>query len=159
MTDQEKSAAGPSSQAGITVSLEWAKKLKESGYPQDVPEEFGDEQSRWWCQYDDDEPTLLWLQSDGFNDNDTHGEDEECKVLYKSPFAEEILRRLPWKIQNDGNAFFLRVEPYNDSLDVLSWRVVYPNLHSFTNIDKSLANAAAAMWCYLKENDLISPKP
>lgn len=118
----------------ICVSLDMAKKLYDLGFrPVTV---------------------FSWYKNSGdeyFIDRQNEYGIFECAA----PTAEEILRRLPWKIERDGSTFFLRIERWNDSLDVLSWRVIYPNLHAFTNIDNSLANASASMWLFLKEHSLL----
>jgi hypothetical protein len=130
----------------IVTSLEMSKKLKEAGFPQDIPEEYGDEQSRWWCQYDDDEPTLLWCQTDEFNDDGTHGEDHECELLYKAPFAEEILRSL--------GTCMIRFGHKQEGL--ITFEVQTP-AHMFVSNETSLADALAEFYCYASRNNLLPP--
>ncbi len=81
------------------LSYELCQRLKSVGFPQIIPEEFGDEQSRWWCSYGKkfsvaEPPKSFWCQTDGFNDDGTHGEDHECKVLCKDPTIEDLIREL-----------------------------------------------------------------
>lgn len=96
------------------ISLEKAKELKAAGFPQDIPDAYGDEQSKWWCQYEGQEPRELWCQSDEFNDDGTHGEEHECKVLYKSPSAEEILQKLPKEITIGRTKYILQIFWYTE---------------------------------------------
>lgn len=148
-------------QPSITVSLEKAKSLRESGFLQDIPDDFGDEQSRWWCQYDSDEPMLLWLQSDGFNDDETYWEDHEYKILYKSPFVEEILCRLPDTIKTGNDKHHtsadLKIIPSGDG----RWCIEYESFccsSSDTFIsycEKTLADAAASMYIELSKRNLL----
>lgn len=83
------------------LDFETAKALKASGFPQTIPDEFGDEQSRWWMTGGSNPVICCWLQSDEFNDDDTYGEDQE-PVLCKCPSIEDLLRELlranPWEL-------------------------------------------------------------
>jgi len=143
----------------ITTSLELSKRLKEAGFPQDIPNEYGDEQSRWWCQWDGKAPRLLWLQSDGFNDDDTHGESGEINVLYKSFFAEEILEKLPEKLESYGDYFFLNC--HKDGKWLVSYYSMLQNYTCYINDQRvevkneSLADACALMYLHLKQHNLL----
>jgi len=146
----------------LTVSLEEAKLLKEAGFPQDIPDEYGDEQSRWWCTWDDKEPTLLWLQSDGFNDDGTHGEGGDIKVICKSPFAEEILSKLPNTVYIKGEQACLEILSDRDFPTDEEWIVCYSYGKNCDNScwvksKDGLANAASKMYRYLADNKLLPP--
>lgn len=132
----------------ITVSLDWAKKLREAGWPR-LGSIF------WWRCYTskgmDSETWVLetidryWPHADG------------RRYTYSEPLAaptaEEILRRLPKFITEDGMVHRRHVHwDYGDN------RVEYGRNHVYCADAESLANAAAAMYCYLAEQNLL-PSP
>lgn len=126
----------------ICVSLEWAKKLKEASWPQDS----------------------LWFWVHHYIPNENRGmtweiferdEDDRVNEHCAAPTAEEILRRLPSKIEKAKAVSVLEIQ----SLHTGGFAVYYANVHdkeiSIRPCDGSLANAAAAMYCYLSENNLL----
>jgi hypothetical protein len=109
----------------ITVGLEWAKKLKEAGWPQD--------QSQFhWLRRGDQWDVSFWREGGrlGFDEG------------IASPTAEEILRRLPehfqvWRSHGMWSC--------DNGLDQSQWMKDYD----------SAANAAASMYVYLAEHSLL----
>lgn len=80
--------------------------------------------------------------------------------------AEEILRRLPVFIETPRQSYQIRIGKYLNGYEVkyeaskpfalLPDRSKSPAiLRQKQMIDDTLANAAAAMWIYLKENNLL----
>ena len=128
----------------ITVSLEWAKKLKEAGWLQDGA------LFCWWLRIGHTEYELspaIFLKNGEF----------------AAPTAEEILRRLPEAIKypvRNAIEYELFIRPFDDS-DERHWEVIYAK--DIDNVDNTplhettgtLANAAAAMYCYLADNKLL----
>ncbi|QGH72446.1 MAG: lysozyme [Siphoviridae sp. ctpQM7] len=126
----------------IVVSLEMAKKLKEAGFP--------------------DEPLLAWFCVDpaggwgpDFLDLNTKGESDfgEAPItkLAGAWTAEEILRRLPdnYRLGFVRSTFDGKEEKQFQAYCADSDRSQYAD---------TLANAAAAMWIYLKEHHLLPPE-
>lgn len=79
----------------------------------------------------------------------------EYPVSCAAPTAEEILRRLPGRIDANGMTGILKIKvPY------ATWFIVgYTGHHeegsTLVTSPPNLANAAAAMYCYLAENGLL----
>ena len=143
----------------ITVSQDWAKKLHEVGW--EAPcyghyrKGFGGE---WFFHSFSDEPEHL---DDG--------------QWIPAPTAEEILRRLPESILMKSDFPNMRNDSRNPTVyQGLRIGFTAPNRGSIKSrlciryqsdyepacageviIEDTLANAAAAMWCYLKENNLL----
>ena len=132
--------------AEICVSLEWAKKLNEAGW---------NERTHW--QY--------WIRI-------RHTEYElSCNLMHyhlPAPTAEEILWRLPETIlvpvivkkRPERFTYLLKLDIKNGKFLVYFLRrkgdssAVYFPLPRFPH-QSSLANAAAAMYCYLADNNLL----
>ena len=136
---------------GITVSLEWAKKLKEAGWFQENSVHhwiYGG--IRWEI-----ERIEIWETIEGEWGS---GRKIENLQIFSAPTAEEILRRLPKCISAETasqEGGVLDIYP-NDGC----WNLAYRNDEGFAVRDAaalypSLANAAAAMWIYLKEHNLL----
>lgn len=114
----------------ITVSLEWAKKLKAAGWPTN-------------------EGIFRWLISEGISQLSTGYivAINDDRYSYDStdlpaPTVEEILRRLPCaKLFSSGKGQYAAV-------------LEGQNTHNAI-LEESAADAAAAMWLYLKENNLL----
>ena len=76
-------------------------------------------------------------------------------VWFAAPTAEEILRRLPLVldihavVDDRPRMRALKIIPSHPN----RWKVSYENILDQT--EDSLANAAAAMYCYLAENNLF----
>ena len=136
----------------ITVSLEWAKKLEGSKYPQD----------KTCSHYYDQKGHLVFaaMSEDISNANritftlvptvPLKGSAELPWIA--APTASELMRRLP---DTSSNHSILIVQHFLEK-----WHVQYLDGNNIVFIysDPSLANAAAAMWCYLAENKLL-PQP
>lgn len=142
----------------ITVSLEMAKKLKASGWPQKdyflcscccfAQVEFIEPEpdTGWWrC-------SECWLEDDGIS----------C------PTADEILRRLPGIILTMESPCVLEAHFYPTlapphvtvgymaaGLNETGWRTWKGKM--LCEEADTLANAAAAMTCYLADNNLLPP--
>lgn len=134
----------------IVVSLEWAKKLREAGWPQD-------ECLFWWCPYltenSNGSPFVGYLISNTAEPQDSHDWTKKAEI-FADPTAEEILRRLP-RVYVEH----LRVTP---SPGASGWTVEYRRpgkMRAWVSREAdTLANAAAAMYCYLSEQKLLAPQ-
>lgn len=116
-----------------TVSLELSRKLKEAGYPQEA--------EKWWWE---DNFGLEKNKSRTLQDKKPHNP-KNGWVYFASPTADEILEQLP---QNTYcKKFFINAN---------TWWECRKNKRFFQ--EKSLADAAAKMWLYLKKEGLLSPK-
>ena len=136
------SATGPES---IVTSLDWSKKLKEAGWPQD-------DSYLFWCRHPISPEPNEWELGKSiiaclYPDTE----------FFAAPTAEEILRRLPRYLASTGGLnMTLTITPYADK-----WTVEYllPELGYDNSVlpqtHVSLANAAAAMYCYLAEQKLL----
>ena len=142
----------------IVVSLEWAKKLKKAGWPQDdgcfwyreimhtgakrMHRTLIDREAREHCQTNPlPNPTAI-----------------KSEEWFDATTAEEILWRLPEYLnQRDikGELHFYKW-PDGFSCGYSRWDSL-PNGYAWAHMMKAdtLANAAAAMWCHLKENNLL----
>lgn len=136
----------------IVVGLEQAKALKEAGWPlrenlfaYAVEDKFFKKRS-------------IFLQWNGETYLPWYGESrpDGTYTLFAAPTAEEILRRLPGQWPTSTSMFErLRMEETNRGF-VIGYS---SQQHIFKNDDwfeaDTLANAAAAMWLYLKEQNLL----
>lgn len=128
----------------LLTSLDWSQKLRYAGFSQEKASAY------WWPHYDDG----LYPREGGpphWNISWDEG-GCACKNDWIGAFhAEEILRRLPM-CPREG--LLLTVCHGLDG----SWVVAYgwPTKDAEITIqDFILANAAAAMWCYLAKNNLL----
>lgn len=135
MTSPSKKASAPES---IVTSLEWAKKLKSAGYPQ------GESRDTWSTTESGSNSSLHERVKPG---HPNYGSPYYCE--YDAPYAEEILRRLPPHLLTE--LFTLMVLPSGEGR---LWAVDYEGT-PHGKIDESIANAAAAMWVFLKEHNLL----
>lgn len=142
----------------ITVSLEWAKKLKEAGWTQ--------EGLLWWCQWTNDEspPSQVWRLEYVATEDDfvtvTGGSWERCSA----PTFEEITEKFR---DEDGDIPNVQIRK--------KWYRLHMNWDFFSllNIENdddcliqfprdcrhdSMADLAAQVYCYLAENNLL-PTP
>lgn len=137
----------------IVVSLDMAKQLAKAGWPQE-------------------ESYLAWFTMQNGKTSEVHRNvGNLLPIDFAAPTAEEILRRLPGYVLDKGITYGLRVEKLNP-LQIFDrtgenqeymWKMDYYRIRD--NIElcppsppvtgTNLANAAAAMWCYLSENDLL----
>lgn len=125
----------------IVVSLEWAKKLKESGWPHGGY--FA------WYIYPDLPPDQREPGVPEPHEEVEKHHDKGWKVKlehYRAPTAEEILRRLPPIINKTR---VLEIMPSHPD----EWRIEYGSSHTLW--EKTLANAAASMYVHLSENNLL----
>ena len=129
----------------ITVSLEWAKKLKEAGWLQDGA------LFCWWLRIGHTEYELspaIFLKNGEF----------------AAPTAEEILRRLPVYFTKGNEKRVMRIMKHEDG----RYSVFYESYAIKTGMGElpyydipeikkhdTLANASASMYCYLAENNLL----
>lgn len=138
-------------QSAITVSLEWAKKLKEAGLEQGITI------GNWRPSTND-----FYRKQQQYEIHFTSGSYRNEKS-FDAPTAEEILRRLPEAIKypvRNAIEYELFIRPFDD-LDERHWEVIYAK--DIDNVDNTplhettgtLANAAAAMYCYLADNKLL----
>lgn len=84
---------------------------------------------------------------------------------YAAPTAEEILRELPREIIIGEKKIFIAIDPSTHNYKDFGWRVIYWNRNEEnrgweTEISSgehdTLANAAASMFIYLKNNNLLN---
>ena len=128
----------------ITTSLKWAKKLRDAGWEHETAISYAHD-GRGWLQ--------IYPGKEWYIKGNRHmcagifaGEPTEFTEVIPSPTAEEILRELPYGIQ------IFRSKAENGE-----FRVDFRGEDGYHSVSQmlSLVNAAAAMWIYLKENDLL----
>lgn len=127
----------------ITVSLEWAKKLQTAGWPHGGY--FA------WYIYPDLPPDQREPGVEQPHEDLEKHHDKGWKVKlehYRAPTAEEILQRLPTFVIFNNNGKF-GIQCKKNEMNGYNKNVEFMN--------DSLANATAAMWIYLKENNLLPP--
>lgn len=126
-----------------TVSLELAKSLKEKGYPQD--------KGFFWAR-----DGALQKEKDWFLTRiDGKGVTKADWVDYvASPTADEILEELPERIK--GHKTIGMGKSMGEWL--IGYQKIGNELQAIRFGDESIANAAAKLWFYLKENDLLGVK-
>lgn len=128
-----------------TVSLELEKLLKEKGFPQET------------AFY-----LINWHQ-DASNEKDElkYGKPDKDLMYftYAAPTADEILDLLPDHIKKDGEFYFIVIIKTPTEYGVRyenSGKIDYIGTDGGGGIlEDSLADAAAKMWLYLKENNLL----
>ncbi len=137
-----------------TVSLELSKRLKEAGYPQ---------KDSWWS----------WMKYKPFQIKRDKLKDEDQYFLggeffkgiredyFASPTADEILDQLPQHIEGKG---WVRIWTGTSGESGRGYHLGYSKIlseggwvtiESQADSEDTLADAAAKMWLYLKENELI----
>jgi hypothetical protein len=137
----------------IVTSLEWSKKLRDAGYPQEY--KVGNFVWFLFGNPDDYRLELCTGHGTGHNCEDCQC---ECRCCYPygnkggivAPHAEEILRRLPigWEAMRNTEL---------EHHDTYGIRFTEPNGWFKVNED-TLADAAAACYCYLAERNLPKDK-
>ena len=143
-------SSGPES---IVTSLEWSKKLKEAGWERDA--------AHWyWNLYRHSSEGEKWFLECPFDIDVDH----PYKLAIAAPTAEEILRRLPFSVEHKVKTSNGQVQNYVSYItphrEKEGWQLFLRNSHRrprtiwVTEI-LSLANAAAACYCYLEENNLF----
>jgi len=151
MTDQKKPPAWEdmTHPSDIAVSLDMARRLKEADWPQGKTDYYYVYQRGDWDLYQDCNCDQCWTRS-------------SFRTKCDAPTAEEILRRLPTTIEvppndDEHRSFWLTIRhttvgPNHEK----QWHVWYENHdENWIQSESSLANAAAAMWIYLKQYSLI----
>lgn len=149
--------ATTSSTSAITVSLEWAKKLKEAGYPQGSTHYLWGEDGWKLDGKKDVSHNLIQPKGDIPYKDGGKIEDGVYQRFYAAPTAEEILRRLPYSYEKKVNRTQKAVVYITVHREKQGWQVRAHSkrtLHWASQID-TLANAAAAMYCYLSSNNLL----
>jgi hypothetical protein len=135
--------------SSITVDLEHAKLLKEAGWPQETTK-----MAYWSINEEGDGAIVRTDMEHYFGEKywNSLGESLDDQILFAdAPTAEDILRRLPNCIVENSVPFALTcIKGINDE-----WLVGYPESHPDLFPGNTLANAAAAMYCYLAEHHLL----
>lgn len=129
----------------IAVSLEMARKLKEAGWPQETSK-----LTYWSVDPEGNDAVVRSEMERHFIDAYWNSRGEACDDQFRfadAPTAEEILRRLLTCIGcgRYGDDFFCDYYNRKPDLPVLQHQ----------EIADTLANAAAAMYCYLAKNGLL----
>jgi hypothetical protein len=124
----------------IVTSLKWSQKLGEAGWPQkNALYYWHKRRSRlgyWGLQTERSIQQYLKYTK-------TH---KAHQLFFAAPTAEELLRRLPTTI--NGRQLMVLAGKYD-------WRVAYYYDPVPAQDADTIANAAAAMYCYLAEHDLL----
>lgn len=151
----------------ITVDLENAKKLKAAGWQYES-------QWYWVTHYLDlggsELPAMLVLnQGESHDFHQFYWPEEECTAsrtenYYAAPTAEEILRRLPVYFSHGEEKRVIRMVRDKDgrysvfhesyAIKTSLGELPYYDVPKIQKYD-ILANAAAAMYCYLAEHSLL----
>ena len=119
------------------VSLEIAKKLKEAGWKKET--EF------WWHETMKVELVdKVWYK--GVKE-DVGGR------FFPAPITDEILEELPYEIKIQDRFYWLCIEKEPDHY-IVFYKDENKDISEFRE-DKSLPNALAKMWLYLKSNNLL----
>ncbi len=121
------------------VSLEIAKELNEGGWKKKT--EFG------WIIFYNNSSTAPLKEFEGLYPSEKLEELKEKSYIsiieiYPAPLATEILEELPARLEGIG---FLKIYKFATNLFAVS----YANIHE--QEDKSLPNALAKMWLYLRK--------
>lgn len=127
-----------------TVSLSLAKQLKEAGYSNEWS-------TFYWEDLFDGNAQLVTEKEKA------HYQDGKEIKYWAAPTADEILDRLPWQIKDGIDRGRLVVEK---SFFDKRWKVTYVDYGSGgrfaqSNEDENIADSAAKMWLYLKEQNLL----
>ncbi|HEV7278874.1 MAG TPA: hypothetical protein VGN57_01570 [Pirellulaceae bacterium] len=146
----------------ITVSLDWSRKLKEAGWPQGADSSLFSWIEGWHgAEWPDGRPFEkdVYYRNFAIDILDSYFHEGTTGVSFAAPTAEEILQRLPQELRRDefGREWHLSCWPIGSY-----WRLCYASadmkIEQHHERGESLANAAAAMYCYLAENKLL-PTP
>jgi hypothetical protein len=125
----------------ICVSLDMAKKLKETGYPQ--------EESLFHWLAKGEHVLIKYFEYLVI-------QKEYANMLFAAPTTDELLERLPHCVSFDFYFEFLKRQPYY-MVSYISARQ-QKNLHSEQSSIKDPTNCLAQMWLWLKENNLLNNK-
>ena len=137
------------------VSLELAKEIKEAGWNKKT--EF-----RWYpevlveneVRIEDNifEVSPLAVGGSWYISNDKR---EMLRLYYYAPLGTEIIEELPNiinPIDDNCRGHCLSISP---SVSIKGWQVCYEGYRAKVFIDKSLPNALAKTWIYLKKEGLL----
>lgn len=142
-----------------TVSPELAKALKEKGFPQKT--EF------YWIKNPIDQKVeCIYYQDKEQLEKDFVANRYD---LISAPTADEILNSLPiyFDCNSDSHRYHMRIHPnFNgekNGKEIKYWIIGYKLMEIYGGKwheknpfgDENLADAAAKLWLYLKENDLL----
>ncbi len=137
----------------ITVDLKHAKALKRVGWPQErvgfchLVDQTGIKADPYWWGVEGD----YWHEEDFIE-------------WFAAPTAEEILRKLPKTLSGsvfwpgDPGLAYLNIKAWTDSFTILYRTATneFPTHRSLSGISAdTLANAAAACYCYLADHKLL----
>ena len=128
----------------ITVSLAMAEKLKIAGWAHA-------DSVHYWCLRLMSEEMVLVHSSAAWVDADAILAD----INIAAPTAEEILRKLPKIIVHKEFHSRLYITPYENDYEV-GYSPQWNGGIKLNKAEESLADAAAAMTCYLVEQGLLS---
>jgi len=127
------------------VSLEISKDLKEAGWKEPTIYQWSD---NYYGVLTFGKPAENFKGEYRIVDTPVMLDDTE----YPAPLATEILEELPKTILKDNCRAVLEIRLHENTNDVC-----YYHPHTFTaETDKSLPNALALMWLYLKKNNLLT---
>ncbi len=117
----------------ITVSLEWARKLKKAGWPQKNALYY------WWLRIGHKE---YELSSGEFLLNGT----------FAAPVSEELFQKLP-KVLNQE--LLLQINSHGERWSIGYWNINEQTQIKYQQFDDSLSNTAASMYCFLSSQNLL----
>lgn len=148
------------SPASITTDLQWSRRLKEAGFPQDSVWHW-----RFWHNVPGD---YILCDEEDIHELSKPEESDGLLEYFAAPTAEEILRRLPKTL--DHWLLDCLPNPDEDLWAVSYFSAIDPEQPTHPAIQEvlpceadTLANAAARMYCHLAENKLLpassSPTP
>lgn len=130
------------------TSLEISKQLKEAGFPQIT--------TFYHVQYSDDPQTnrSTLARHQDLSVEYKHPDKEHDGRRFAAPTAEEVLDQLPTNSScNKGSSVWVVKYWWGEHPDPL--READSTTHWHAEKDKSLSEAAAKMWLYLKKEGLL----
>lgn len=145
----------------ITTSLELSKRLKDAAFPQDITVKESPQSQYVWLN---EELHLVHVDNDtgwiiGKDYTSIFPDDFNRYGWFVSPTAEEIIEKLPKRLESSGDYFFLNC--YWDG----QWEVSYYSMNQdytcYINDERiavygeSLADTCALMYLHLKEHNLL----
>jgi hypothetical protein len=132
----------------ITVSLDMARKLKEAGW---------EHRTVFSATVTGDTAYMILTPPEGHDLGNYPIGDPNNSEIIMFPTCDEILRRLPLFLVE--GAYRLEIRSWTEDHP---WCVLYAaasvNVLELRATHGTLSSAAAAMWLYLKENNLLPPE-
>jgi hypothetical protein len=130
------------------VDLKIGKELKENGFSDNLicgwyQPNFADNRNR--------KPVLKYISLEGTDDS--YFNQKAYFLLALAPCSDEILKELPKVLELETGLFFLYIACLEPGYHVYYQTNCGEELIEF--IDKSLANALANLWLYLKKKEYI----